>query len=254
MTGAGVPGPGAEVVLEARGLTAGYGRRPVVHDLDLHVGRGEILAVLGANGAGKSTTLLALAGALPALGGEVRLRGRATTASLAGRARRGMGLITEERSVFHRLTVADNLRLGRGDPERALALFPELAEHRHRRAGLLSGGQQQMLSLARALAADSAVLLVDELSLGLAPRMVHRLLVELRGAADRGMAVVLVEQHARLALDLADRAMVLRRGRCALEGDADDLRGRLDEIERTYLTGGALGAAPTEEHASDASG
>jgi branched-chain amino acid transport system ATP-binding protein len=150
--------------------------------------------------------------------------------------------------------VDDNLRLGRGDTARALALFPELVEHRHRRAGLLSGGQQQMLTLARALAADCAVLLVDELSLGLAPKMVHRLLVELRAAADRGMAVVLVEQHARLALDLADRAMVLRRGRCALEGPTDELRGRLDEIERTYLTGGALGASPNKEPASDAPG
>jgi len=245
---------GAAFVLEAHGLAAGYGRRPVVHDMDLHVARGEILAILGANGAGKSTTLLALAGALPALRGEVRLGGRATSAGLSARARQGLGLITEERSVFHRLTVADNLRLGRGDPARALALFPELADHRHRRAGLLSGGQQQMLTLARALAADPAVLLVDELSLGLAPKMVRRLLVELRAAADRGMAVVLVEQHARLALDLADRAMVLRRGRCELEGPTDDLRGRLDEIERTYLTGGALAASPTEEDSSDASG
>jgi branched-chain amino acid transport system ATP-binding protein len=245
---------GAEIVLEGHGLAAGYGRRPVVHDIDLYVERGEILAILGANGAGKSTTLLALAGALPTLAGEVRLCGRPTTAGLAARARRGMGLITEERSVFHRLTVTDNLRLGRGDPARALALFPELVEHRHRRAGLLSGGQQQMLTLARALAASPAVLLVDELSLGLAPKMVGRLLVELRAAADRGTAVVLVEQHARLALDLADRAMVLRRGRCALEGSTDELRGRLDEIERTYLTGGALAASPTEEDATAAPG
>lgn len=250
----GDPATVTEVVLEARGLAAGYGRRPVVHDIDLHVERGEILAVLGANGAGKSTTLLALAGALPALAGEVRLLGHATRVGLSARARKGLGLITEERSVFHRLTVADNLRLGRGDTDKALALFPELTEHRHRRAGLLSGGQQQMLTLARALAAEPAVLLADELSLGLAPKMVQRLLVELRAAADRGMAVVLVEQHARLALDLADRAMVLRRGRCALEGATDDLRGRLDEIERTYLTGGALAVSPTKEDASDASG
>src|SRR5690606_18380679 len=149
------------------------------------------------------------------------------------------------------LTVTENLRLGRGRPERALEIFPELVEHRHRRAGLLSGGQQQMLTLGRALAAEPVVLLADELSLGLAPKLVRRLLAEVRAAAGRGTAVVLVEQHARLALEVADRAIVLRRGRCALAGTSDELRGRLDEIERNYLAG-PLGPSRNKEPDTDA--
>lgn len=237
----------AAPVLTAAGLAAGYDRQPVVRDLDLEVRAGEVVALLGANGMGKSTTLLALAGALPALAGEVRLHGRAVRSGLAARARSGVGLITEERSVFARLTVADNLRLGRGAPARALELFPELREHLGRRAGLLSGGQQQMLTLGRALAARPAVLLVDELSLGLAPLVVQRLLDAVRAAADEGTAVVLVEQHASRALAVADHALVLQRGRCALRGTAAELRTRFDDIERSYLAGRPQGASVTKE-------
>lgn len=237
----------AAPVLVAERLAAGYDRQPVVRDLDLEVRPGEVVALLGANGMGKTTTLLALAGALPLLGGQVRLRGRAVRAGLAARARAGVGLITEERSVFARLTVADNLRLGQGPPERALELFPELREHLDRRAGLLSGGQQQMLALGRALAARPAALLVDELSLGLAPLVVQRLLDAVRTAADAGTAVILVEQHASRALAVADHAVVLRRGRCVLRGTAVDLRARFDAIERSYLAGRPSGAAVTKE-------
>ncbi|MBL7510631.1 ABC transporter ATP-binding protein, partial [Frankia nepalensis] len=173
-------------VLEARGLFAGYRRIPCVRDVSLDVRPGEIVVVLGPNGAGKTTTLLTLAGALPGLGGEVLWRGSPTTASLHRRVRAGLGVIPEERSVISRLSTHDNLRIGPGPVERALDLFPELRPLLRRRAGLLSGGEQRMLLTARALAAEPTVLLADELSLGLAPKIVARLMQALRAAADRG--------------------------------------------------------------------
>lgn len=224
-------------LLEARRMAAGYGGRPTVHDVDLTVAPGEVVALLGANGAGKSTTLKTLAGVLAPLGGEVVWQGRATRAPLHRRARSGLGYVSEERSVFMQLTAAENLRVGDGTPLRALELFPELEYHLGRRAGLLSGGQQQMLSLARALAAEPLALLADELSLGLAPIVVRRLLRAVRGAADGGMGVLLVEQHAHQALGIADRVYVMRQGRIALEASAAELRGRLDELRDTYLGG-----------------
>jgi branched-chain amino acid transport system ATP-binding protein len=138
------------------------------------------------------------------------------------------------------LTSAENLRVGNGPAEKALELFPELEPHLKRKAGLLSGGQQQILTLARALATDPQVLLADELSLGLAPLIVNRLLQAVREAADRGVGVLLVEQHARQALATADRVCVLQRGRVALEGTAKEIAGRLDEVEQTYLEGPAI--------------
>ncbi|HEY9557722.1 MAG TPA: ATP-binding cassette domain-containing protein [Acidimicrobiales bacterium] len=233
------------VVAEA--LCAGYGAGPVVDAVDLVVEPGEVVAVLGANGAGKSTLLLALAGVLSPMSGRSRIVGSSETAGLAARARAGMSLITEERSVFQRLTVADNLRLGRGRAERALEIFPELVEHQHRRAGHLSGGQQQMLALGRALAGMPRVLLADELSLGLAPKLVRRLLAEVRAAAQRGTAVVLVEQQAARALSVADRAIVLRGGRCVMDGRSSELRDRLSEIEAMYLSGGTTAAHDEED-------
>jgi branched-chain amino acid transport system ATP-binding protein len=224
-------------LVEARGLDAGYGGVPAVRGLDLRVGSGEIVALLGPNGAGKTTTLLTLAGALKPISGTICIEGRPTTSSLHRRAKLGVSIVTEERSVFMGLTTMANLRLGRGDPERALALFPELQPLLHRKAGQLSGGEQQILTLARALAAEPKVLLADELSLGLAPLVVQRLLRAVREAADRGVGVLLVEQHAQEALKLADRAYVLRRGRVELSGRAADLLGRLGDIERTYLAG-----------------
>lgn len=235
-----------EPVLEARGLTAGYGSIPVVHDLDLSVRPGEVVALLGVNGAGKTTTVRALAGEMKPLRGEVWFNGQKTTMPLHRRAGHGMRYITEERSVFMELSVADNLRLGgqaRGD---CLALFPELERLLPRRAGLLSGGEQQMLTLARSLAAEPAVLLADELSLGLAPLVLERLLRAVRAAADRGSAVLLVEQHVRDALEVADRAYVLSHGRIALQGDAADLRGRIGEIEQTYLANAELAVDANE--------
>ncbi|HEX6312132.1 MAG TPA: ABC transporter ATP-binding protein [Acidimicrobiia bacterium] len=229
-------------LLETRGLSAGYGKLAAVRDLDLHVERGEVVALLGPNGAGKSTTLKTLAGALPPLGGEVVWKGEVTCAPMHRRVRRGLAYVPEERSVFMDLTAAENLRVGDGPIEKALELFPELELHLKRKAGLLSGGQQQILSLARALATDPDLLLADELSLGLAPLVVHRLLEAVQAAASRGVGVLLVEQHARHALAVADRVYVLQRGRVALQGTAQEILGRLDEVEQTYLEGPSIAA------------
>ena len=225
-------------VIEARNLSAGYSGLAAVRDLDLHVRPGEVVGLLGANGAGKTTTMLALSGELAPMSGEVRFMGEVSRGSLAKRARQGLALVTEEKSVFMRLTAAENLRLGRGGVERALEIFPQLREHLGRRAGLLSGGQQQILTLARALAADPGILLVDELSLGLAPIIVQQLFEVIRRAADeRGVGVLLVEQHVRSALEVADRLYILQRGRCVLQGTANELRESLDVVERSYLSG-----------------
>ena len=220
--------------LDVAGLTAGYGDVPVLHGLDLRVEPGELVALLGPNGAGKTTTMLALAGVLPSTG-TVRFEGTPLTGPLHRRARRGIGLIPEERAVFRQLSTRTNLSLGSGGVDGALSLFPELEALLDRQAGLLSGGEQQMVVLARALAAAPRLLLVDELSLGLAPLIVKRLLTALREAAGRGLGVLLVEQHAGQALAVADRGYVLRRGTIELEGTGDDLLTRLDEIERSYL-------------------
>jgi len=231
-------------VLEARRLTIGYGAIEVVRDLDLVVRAGEVVALLGINGAGKSTTVKALAGELRPMSGEVWFCGAPTSEPLHRRARAGLRLITEERSVFAGLSAVDNLRLGGQERSRCLELFPELTPLLARKAGLLSGGEQQILTLARALAADPVALLADELSLGLAPLVVERLLLAVRAAADRGAAVLLVEQQVRNALEVADRAYILSGGRVVLDGTSAELKGRLDEIERSYLAAAELTVDP----------
>ena len=224
-----------ENLIEARNLRGGYGSVPVVRDLNLVVKAGEVVVLLGANGAGKSTTLLTLAGWLKPLSGEVLWKGQRTTSFLDRRAKMGSALITEDRSVFMGLTVEANLRVGKADKEQAMSLFPELKPLLKRKAGVLSGGEQQILTLARALARSPELLLADELSLGLAPLVVERLLVAVRSAADSGLGVLLVEQHAHLALEVADRAYVLRRGVVQFEGSGTDLVDRFDEIQNAYL-------------------
>jgi branched-chain amino acid transport system ATP-binding protein len=236
------PAPAATApapLLVARGISSGYHGHAIVRGLDLEVHRGEIVALLGPNGAGKTTTLLTLAGELELLSGEVLFRGTRTSAPLYRRARNGLSFVTEERSIFPQLTVAENLRVGHTPPRDAFEIFPELEPLLRRRAGLLSGGEQQMLTLARALARKPVLLLADELSLGLAPLVVGRLLAAVREAADRhGVGVLLVEQHVKQALRLADRVLVMRGGEVVLRGTASEVEGRLEEA---YLSA----AAPT---------
>ena len=225
-------------LIECRGLAAGYGAVAVVRDLDLHVDRGEVVALIGPNGAGKTTTLLTLAGELPAISGDVVFLGASTKAPLFRRARQGMGFVTEERSVFMALTAEENLRIAGVSRADAVDLFPELEPLMGRTAGLLSGGEQQMLTLARAVARDPKLLLVDELSLGLAPLVVRRLLQTVRRVAnERSTGILLVEQHIRQALNIADRVYVMRRGRIVISGTGDEVHGRINEIEATYLSG-----------------
>ncbi|HEX6388119.1 MAG TPA: ATP-binding cassette domain-containing protein [Solirubrobacteraceae bacterium] len=224
-------------VLEAAGLSAGYAGAAVVRDLDLEVHAGEVVAILGPNGAGKTTTMLTLAGDLRPIAGETRFCGAATKAPLHRRARGGLALITEERSLAMSLTVRQNIAIGRCDAGRVTALFPELEPMLGRRTGLLSGGEQQMLALGRALARrNTKALLADELSLGLAPKLVGRLLEGVRAAADDGVAVLLVEQHVHRVLDIADRVYVLAHGRVEYRGNAADARERIDEISAHYLS------------------
>ncbi|HKE75643.1 MAG TPA: ABC transporter ATP-binding protein [Acidimicrobiales bacterium] len=234
--GAAVATADPDAALAAEGLCVGYGPIPVVDSLDLSVRPGEMVALLGANGAGKTTTLLALAGELKPTAGSVRMFGDVVTKPLHVRCSRGMAFVTEEKSVIFGLTVLDNLRLGRGDIDLAFRLFPELERLRKRKAGLLSGGEQQILTLARALSREPQILLADELSMGLAPLVVERLIRALREAADRGIAVLLVEQQVRTALTSCDRAYVLRRGRIVLEGPTSELVNRIEEIEASYLS------------------
>jgi branched-chain amino acid transport system ATP-binding protein len=216
------------------------------------VSPGEVVCLLGPNGAGKTTTLLAMSGELPLLGGEVVFEGEPTTAPLYRRARAGLAYVTEERSVFKSLTGFDNLRTGGVTPGDVLALFPELERCLSTRGGLLSGGEQQMLTVGRALARKPRLLLADELSLGLAPIIVDRLLQAVRTAAtDRGMAVLLVEQHARKALRYADRVYVMRRGHIEMALTAHEASRRISEIENVYLAISTAGVrAPSADNRS----
>lgn len=226
-------------LIEARNVSAGYGKVAVVRDLNLHVQAGEVVALLGANGAGKTTTLLTLAGELAPLAGEVRFLGRTDRSPMHVRCRSGLSFVTEGRSVINDMSVADNLKLAGVPTDVAVRHFPHLERILHRRAGLCSGGEQQMLSLARALGREPKVLLVDELSLGLAPIVVQSLLEAVRKAASKkGVGVLLVEQHVRLALGIADRVYVMERGRVVLGGPSKEVARELDLIEAAYLSSG----------------
>jgi branched-chain amino acid transport system ATP-binding protein len=224
-------------LIECHGLSAGYGKIAILHDIDLHVDAGEVVALIGANGAGKTTTLLTLAGELTPMAGEVRWLGRATSAPMHARCRTGLGYLTEERSVIMELSTVDNLRLAGVPVTTALALFPELEPLLKRKAGLLSGGEQQMLSLARALGRNPKVLLADEVSLGLAPMLVTRLLAAVRAAADdRNVGVLLVEQHVQQALAVADRAYVIERGSITMSGSSAEIQENIHRVESAYLS------------------
>jgi branched-chain amino acid transport system ATP-binding protein len=235
-------------LLEVRDLHAGYGRTVVVRDLSLTVEPGEVVALLGPNGAGKTTTLMTVTGLLPALAGQVRLfGGPADTAAPHRNARRGLGCVTEDRALFGGLSVRDNIRLAgdrrggrtgwaRGGVADVARYFPALTPLADRRAGLLSGGEQQMLVIARALVARPRLLLVDEMSLGLAPKVVDQLATVLRRVADDlGIGVLLVEQHVPVALSIADTAVVLVHGEVVARGPAADLADRPDLLQASYL-------------------
>ena len=235
-----------DTVLQTRDLDAGYVKAsPCVRGLDLGIGKGEVVALLGPNGAGKTTLLMTLAGLLPSLGGGVTLAGEDLPGGDPRSAvRRGMVLVPDDRALFRKLTTAQNLRLAtrsRGRAQReavdgVLDLFPALRNRLKVDAGQLSGGEQQMLAIGRALLQDPKVLLIDELSMGLAPVIVESILPVLRDvAARRDTAVVLVEQHVRLALEVADRAVVLVHGQVRLEDDAAVLASDVSRIEAAYM-------------------
>jgi branched-chain amino acid transport system ATP-binding protein len=223
-------------LIEAKRLALGYGEAPVVRDLEFRLRAGEVVALFGPNGAGKTTTLLGLAGELRPLAGEVKVRNVKDNAPLHRRAAAGLSFVTEERSVFMSLSVEENLRLGRKPIRDSLDLFPELEPLLQRRAGLLSGGEQQMVTLARSLARKPQVLLADELSLGLAPMVIDRLLHAVRQAADTGVGVVIVEQQIPKALAISDRVCVMQRGSIVWEGTGAEARSDELAIERMYMS------------------
>jgi branched-chain amino acid transport system ATP-binding protein len=228
------------VLLEIAGLFAGYAGVPVVRDLNLTVSEGEVVALLGPNGAGKTTTLMTSVALIPVIKGNVSVFGR----SVKGRkthhlARGGASMVPEDRALFSSLTVQENLRLaakGNESLDRVFRYFPALEALMDRRAGLLSGGEQQMLAVGRALMTSPKLLIVDEMSLGLAPIIVQGMLPILPTiAAETGCGVLLVEQHVQQALRIAQRAYVLNHGDLVLEGSAQQLLDDPALLEASYL-------------------
>lgn len=236
-------------LLEATDVVVRYGRLTILDRVSLSVAPGEMVALLGTNGAGKSTLLRAVSGVVPIRAGRVRFAGDDVTGrSPAALVRRGVAHLPGGRAVFPGMSVADNLRVACAQVPRrarrrriaeAFDRFGWLAERGNQLAGSLSGGQRQMLGLAMALVAEPRLVLIDELSLGLAPVVVDELLGVLARLRAGGTAVVIVEQHIDLALDVADRAVFLERGRVRFEGPAEGLRGRTDLLRAVLLTGGA---------------
>jgi branched-chain amino acid transport system ATP-binding protein len=235
------------ILLAVDRLGVHYGGIRAVQGVTLEVAEGETICVIGANGAGKSTTLRALVGLAPAAAGRITYAGRDITAlPVHARARLGLSLVPEGRGIFPRMTITENLRMGayqhrdgtavRQDLERVLALFPRLAERQAQVAGTLSGGEQQMLAVGRALMSRPRLLLLDEPSMGLAPLVVEKIFATLREVAAQGVTLMLVEQNANLALQLSDRGYVLDNGRVAISGRAADLLQ--DPRVRTAYLGG----------------
>ena len=228
------------VLLELRDLEVRYGGIRAVKGIDLEVGEGELVCLIGANGAGKSSTLKAISGLAPVHAGTVRYDGAETTrARVHELPRRGLVMVPEGRGIFHQLTVQENLAMGAyaqggGDPEPQYAAFPRLKERRRQVAGTLSGGEQQMLAIARALMSRPKLLLLDEPSMGLAPLMVAKIFDIVREIAARGVTILLVEQNARLALEAASRGYVMESGAIALTGDSQDLLQN-PKVREAYL-------------------
>jgi branched-chain amino acid transport system ATP-binding protein len=228
-------------MLEVQGLASRYGRIPALFDVSLRVEQGELVALVGANGAGKTTLLRTLSGVQPMSGGTVRFSGADIgRESPRRRVMRGMVQVPEGRQVFGALSVEDNLRLGafaRGAVamiDAVWAMFPILHQKRGEDAGTLSGGQQQMLAIGRALMADPRLLLLDEPSMGLAPRLVAEIFTYIRALKSRGTTILLVDQNARAALSIADRGYVMETGRIVAEGRAADLL-RDTQVQQAYL-------------------
>jgi len=231
--------------LEVQALETGYGKAQVLFGVDLEVEAGELVALLGANGAGKTTLLRALSGLLRPWKGSVLLGGKDLRGlSSARRARLGLGHVPEGRQLFPLMTVEENLRLGaaflapgreKEGYERVYALFPRLAERRRQLAGTLSGGEQQMLAIGRALMGFPRILLVDEPSLGLSPRLAEEVLLALKEVARGGVGVLLVEQNVALSLEVAERGYVLEHGRVVLEGPAQAL-AQDPRVREAYLS------------------
>jgi branched-chain amino acid transport system ATP-binding protein len=221
-------------------VTAGYGRATVLHDVTLEVPSGAVVAMLGPNGAGKTTALRVAAGLLSPKSGSVVLDGKDVTRTRShSRVHDGLCLIPEGRGIFPTLTVAENLRLqvppgaSASNIDRVIEEFPVLGGRRNQVAGSLSGGEQQMLALARAYQSSPKVVLVDEVSMGLAPKMVDRVFEKLRDLAEAGIALLLVEQYVHRALELADRVVLIDRGHVAFSGAPETLDEQ--EIVRRYM-------------------
>lgn len=232
-------------MLEARQLSAGYGKRAIVDGVDLHVDAGEVVALIGHNGAGKSTLLKALFNLVPARSGSIVLGGRDVAALPAQHLlAAGLAYVPQEHSVFPRLTIAENLRMGayliddaalyRARLAAVLQLFPTLAARDRQLAGTLSGGEQRILEIARTLLMDPAVILLDEPSIGLAPQVVRIVFDAVRTLKSQGKGVLVVEQNVRKALETADRGYVLELGRIALEDRASRLIGD-ERVTRLYM-------------------
>jgi branched-chain amino acid transport system ATP-binding protein len=244
-------------ILSVAGLEVRYGAALALSGLDLDIAAGSVLAVLGTNGAGKSTLARACSGLVPPAAGAVRFAGQDATGWSADRRRRaGLIYLPEGRGIFPNLSVFENLRiavrLSTDKPaalDKAFALFPVLGERRRQQAGSLSGGEQQMLSLARALAVDPKLVIVDEPSLGLAPKMVEMVFDNLEGAKQSGLTMIIIEQFAHKALALADRCLILRRGRMTWTGAASTAEQHLaehyfgDETDSEARSAGAPSAA-----------
>lgn len=239
----------ASPLLEVAGLDGGYGEIQVLRDVNLKVYANEIVAMVGSNGAGKTTLLRMISGLLPPMRGRIAYAGHDITGHASDKiAQLGISQVPEGRRLFRGLTVEENLRLGaysrrrktRRDVEESLdavfASFPRLRERRHQLAGTMSGGEQQMCAIGRALMAKPQMIMIDELSLGLAPVIVEELVQILRDIRERGTTILLVEQDVSVALGVSERAIVLRTGQVAMEGPSRDLLSD-EEIVRTYLGG-----------------
>ena len=232
-------------LLEIRDLHVAYGGIQALKGIDIHVAQGELVALIGSNGAGKTTTLKTLAGLLHPAGGQIVYEGKSLKNFAAyQRAVMGIALVPEGRGVFARMTVAENLLMGAysrsdkneitADLDRMYGLFPRLAERREQLAGTLSGGEQQMVAMARALMSRPRLLMLDEPSMGLAPLMVQKIFETIRDIAALGMSILLVEQNAKLALQVAQRGYVMESGAISLSGEAKELLGS-EAVQRAYL-------------------